>query len=821
MDNIKPTLKVPTKHGKEVDKGFDSIINEIDSSLTEDEKKEKETLFNLSKMEYLVHNDPDLSEYYQEMVEDKKDFYGYHYNEAIMNIIFNTKVLKNGKYLRKYKQAPAKKKKRRDKYGIEDLKTPETKRREEKEKEKEKKETNETTSSGASGQYATAHAWSGNGQPKMSKPIWHGGAIIQESNYITNPKLFKEMLNFINENFTSINEHHLDSKEEKVAFIIKNKGDEYKDIEKLDSMSDEEVDNIYNKIEKEMGLVEETDNTLNEIDNQTFFNSIGKMRDKNQLGRKKSLTKTFFNEFIGKPMLGSTINDFDSDYYIPNTGNEEDKVFGVAIYLENGEEITYNVNLDTGEDKFVLPKDSKTKKQKTISRKDARTLGKIAKKVNVRSNYTMGTGDFNISDYANTNESNEVINEHHLDSKEDRIEFIVSNTGDKYGDQATLNGLNDNTIEAIYLNVEKEMGIDDEVNVDDIPDENLEESSMLDPLPDTMGMSNDREDSMKVSKPNSTSSIQGMDNVMEELQKDIDFLNDLKENRRPSALIQLDRLKEKNQANFKSDVRKIDDIEMAKDQYTDIDFEDSKELGQEIEKEVLKKTKGESFKNVGNSTNKKGDEIPKRNQTDDEIDEIDEIRDGMHTIAYDSKPDERFEERMKADMGDDLYNKRQKRLEAQTDEPMYNKDTQPVSDGDNKKQYNKYMKNIKESLISGKYKNDFNKTVFVNFELGKAKIVESVDLDSFKPINIEGMGNFRTNKFEVNESAVTTLKNKSFFINEETKEIVSMEKGKQKLIKESKETLQKRNQDFDKMKKLFDYNPSKYIDTTVSKSSIK
>lgn len=732
MDNIKPTLNVPTKHGKEVDKRFDSIINEIDRSLTEDEKKEKEILFNLSKMEYLVHNDPDLSEYYHDMVEENKDLYGYHYNEAIMNIIFNTKVLKSPKYLKRYIQAPIKKKKRRDKYGAEDLKTAETKRREEKEKEKEKKETNETTSSGASGQYATAQAWSGNGQPKMSKPIWHGGAIIQESNYITDPKLFKEMLKFINENFTSINEHHLDSKEEKVAFIIQNKGDEYKDIEKLDSMSDEEVDNIYNKIKKEMGLVEETN-----------------------------------------------------------------------------------------------------------------------------------------------------LNEHHLETKEDRIKFIISNTGDKYGDQATLNSLNDNTIEAIYLNVEKEMGIDDEINVDDIPDENLEEkseskaqqkymgmvrgvqkgeldsddvssdviktakemkpkdvkdfastkhddlpekveeSSMLDPLPDTMGMSNDREDSMKVSKPNSTSSIQGMDNVMEELQKDIDFLNDLKENRRPSALIQLDRIKEKNQANFKSDVRKIDDIEMAKDQYTEIDYEDSKKLGQEIEKEVLKKTKGESFKNVGNSTNKKGDEIPKRNQTDDEIDEIDKIRDGMHTIAYDSKPDERFEERMKADMGDDLYNKRQKRLEAQTDQPMYNKDTQPVSNGDNKKQYNKYMKNIKESLICGKYKNDFNKTVFVNFELGKAKIVESVDLDSFKPINIEGMGNFRTNKFEVNESAVTTLKNKLFYINEETKEIVFMEKGKQKLIKESKETLQKRKQDFDKMKKLFNYDPSKYIDTTVSKGSIK
>ena len=78
--------------------------------------------------------------------------------------------------------------------------------------------------------------------------------------------------------------------------------------------------------------------------------------------------------------------------------------------------------------------------------------------------------------------------------------------------------------------------------------------------------------------------------LMERIVHDVDIvvlLNDLKEGRRPSALIQLDRLKEKNQANFKSDVRKIDDIEMAKDQYTNIDFEDSKDLGQDIEKDVL------------------------------------------------------------------------------------------------------------------------------------------------------------------------------------------------------------------------------------------
>lgn len=1013
MKDIKPTFDNPTKSGKEIEKMFRTKIDEIDGALNEKEHSLKKKIFDLAKMETLVHNDEYLSNIYNEMAEDGEEKYGYHYNETIMNIIFNDYILNNPKYLAKYRATIPRKKKRRDKYGIKDLK----KNNVTQTNDKKNKETNETTTAASSGQYATPAAWSNNSMPKMRKPIWNGGTLIGEDvDYLTNPNMFKNIMKQINEYYNIIKEHHLNTKEEKIAYIIKNKGDKYNDIEKLDSMSDEEVDNIYNKIEKEMGLVEETDNTLNEIDNQTFFNSIQKMFDKNQLGRKKSLTNTFFNEFIGKPMLGSTIIGFDSDYMTDNSF-KENKVFGLEIYLENGEEIIYNVNLNTGEDVFVLPKDPKTKKQKTISRKDARTLGKIAKKVNVRSNYAMGTGDFNISDYANTNESNKVINEHHLENKDERIEFIIKNAGDKYGDKDELEKLNDESVEAIYLTLEKEMGLtennikeevkfkpkakegdkvklkngddvtmtvqrvigyrpdddlkikdylykfkeddsklysekeieketvseteensdwedildeidlneeaksqnqqqfmgmvyaykkgdlkDDEVSNEvknaaknislkdakdfastkhkDLPEKvnkkenvnedttkdiyveymsdlegnptfnlkgdrfkyvwakypdgkenvgvysededvtynihwfrkkflNLNEDTMIEPLSNTMGISNDREDSMK---NKSDSNIQGMNEELEKLKKDSEYLDNLFEERKLSTMIQLDRIKKENEKNFNDDVKKINDIDKAEEQYEKVG-DNPKKYSENLEKEEIKKTKGQSFKNVGNSDNNKGNEIPKRNLTDDEQEEIDMIRDGMHTIAYDSKPDEKFEERMKNGMGDKLYNTRKKKMKEKENEPMYNKDPQPVYDGEKKKQFNKYSKNLGESVFTGKYKNDYGHTKFVNFKYGDVEFVDNIN-ETFKYLNIDGIGNFYDKNVFVNESIVESIKDFDFYYNDKQNKVVMKNKIKKEISESDKEKLKK-------MRKLFNYNPQDFIDTTVSKSSIK
>lgn len=717
MKDFKPTIKPATEQGRKIEKGFSQYVNEIDSTLSEDEKKKKKAIFNLAKMETLVHNDPDLSELYNEMVERDKEMYGYHYNEAIMNIIFNTKVLKSPKYLKKYSQTPAKKKSRRDKYGIEDLKTPETKKREEKE------ETNETTTSASSGSYSTPRAWSNTGKPEMRKPMWIGGTVLSESNYLIDPKIFGDIKNYINEIYETkdyIYEHHLSSKEEKISFIITNSPDKYSDIEKLDNMSDEEIDRIYNEVEGEMGI------------------------------------------------------------------NEENKL---EIY------------------------------------------------------------------------------EHHLDNKDDKIQFIINNAGDKYGDTNLLNGLNDNAIDALYKSLERELGITEnlderaksksqqkfmgmvrglqkgEINPKDVSDkvkkvakemkpsdvkdfaatkhdelpEKVEEISIVEPSTKTMAMSSDKENSMKMKKPLTTSSISGISEKLEIMKKDLEYLNSISEDRKHPAMVQLDRLKSQNKTNFNNELNKIDDIEMAKDQYTEVG-ENPQKLSQDLEKESLKKTDGEALKNVGNSANEKGDEITKRNLTDDEVEEIEMIRDGMHTIKYDTQPDKKFEERMETGMGEHLYDVRQKKLDMQANMPMYNKDTQPVQDGDKKNQYNKFAKKMNESVFSGRYVNKFNQRKFVDFKMNDVIELENIN-ESCLSLNVEGMGNLFDNKVQVNENAINFFEKHKFYYDTNTNKVVIVKKQKQSL-NESKTNVVD-NKKIEQMKKLFNYNPSNFIDTRTSRNAIK
>jgi hypothetical protein len=136
--NLKPTLNKPVNdQSKGYQKGFDKAIatqgvklnefdvnphlNEIDGMLDEAEQSLKKKIFSLAKMEALVFSDPKLSAIYEEMAENGEEKYGYHYNETIMNILFNEYVLKSPKYLDKYKITKPVYKKRRDKSGIKAL----------------------------------------------------------------------------------------------------------------------------------------------------------------------------------------------------------------------------------------------------------------------------------------------------------------------------------------------------------------------------------------------------------------------------------------------------------------------------------------------------------------------------------------------------------------------------------------------------------------------------------------------------------------------------------------------------------------------------
>lgn len=125
--NLKPTLSTPTKAGKQVDTYFKKQMSPTGMSMKENhilnEKEEslKKKIFKLDKMETLVHTDEYLSKIFADFKQDADELYGYHWNETILNMIFNDYVLNSPKYLDKYKNTRAKEKTRRGEEGIAQL----------------------------------------------------------------------------------------------------------------------------------------------------------------------------------------------------------------------------------------------------------------------------------------------------------------------------------------------------------------------------------------------------------------------------------------------------------------------------------------------------------------------------------------------------------------------------------------------------------------------------------------------------------------------------------------------------------------------------
>ena len=311
--------------------------------------------------------------------------------------------------------------------------------------------------------------------------------------------------------------------------------------------------------------------------------------------------------------------------------------------------------------------------------------------------------------------------------------------------------------------------------------------------------------------------------------------NDMKkekisEDKKPSALVQLDRLKKDNEKNFKSDMKDSNSADIAKDQkelraddqYTEVD--DPQKLSQDIEKDKIKQNKGESFENVGNSTNDNNKEIPKRNHTNEESDQVSLDRGkGMHDIVYDNEPDERFEERMKKDMGEEIYKLRQDKMDYRKDAPMYNKDTQPVDDKTiDKVQYEKEKAgwNQKkgfhnESTLTGKYKDEFGNTKFVDFKLNETNEVEAVESEWYK-LNLHGLGNIYTQKVQENTDMRDFMNSFDFYFN--GKNVVKT-KSSVGVINESTEEKPIVNEGLEKMKKLWGYDPSKHVGTSSVKKN--
>lgn len=306
-----------------------------------------------------------------------------------------------------------------------------------------------------------------------------------------------------------------------------------------------------------------------------------------------------------------------------------------------------------------------------------------------------------------------------------------------------------------------------------------------------------------------------------------DKLKKMTEDKKPSSLILKDRLGNENEKNFKKDLqhsgtKEIIDVEKElqwKDQQTEIGKNPQK-LGADIEKAALKAgdmKSGEALKNVGDSANDAGDEIPKRNLSKDEQDEVNLYRLGLGDLVYDNEVGKRFEDRMKADMGDKLYELRKKKLALRGKAPMYNKETQPTQNSKvNKSQFDKEesgwneREGINEGIITGKYNNYIGKKKFIDFNLNEVWELRTAEPTEYLcEINFEGLGNLYTQKVNVNENFNKAITGKKFYTNGIE---VFVLKNSVKNINESK--LNDKpvvNEGMNKMKHLMGYNPKDFI----------
>jgi hypothetical protein len=949
----KPTLKEPTDQGKKIDKNFKvklKNINEVDDMLNEKEQSLKKKIFDLSKMEALVHSDEKLSAIYNEMAEEGEEAYGYHYNETIMNMIFNDHILNDPVYLQKYKNAIPKEKKRRDKSGIKQLQdagekemdkkdaaknecdeinTPphsvtvdQSNDREELDRriEKQYDTIDETTSAGGSagavGDSSRADGYSYVGpfgskrDKELDKPAWNGGTVVQES-YLTNPAKFKKMINEnLNDNFnleqdfTSPNndtlvpmaEDHLHNRDDKINFIIQNTAvdDETLEPSDFEMLSDEEIDQTYNDVETFLGLNEKA-----ESKSQQRFMGMVRAVQKGKLNSDDVSDKVLK---AAEDMKPSDVKDFASTKHddLPEKKkvNEEtyQRLRKIQYYdkfgsLQDVEEVENGTvpedKLSTLTDKpIIVTFDDDTTERVTFDEFN-RMYGNndeidmevkdVAPEPNMNSNplgensmiepnpTSMKLGE-PIGAVASFGGIGEAMGDQqyveYYKEYTDETPFMRGNNKynyvwAKYPDGKIDIGVYDFSKDLVYDYKwfrRYVLGIDESVNEsttiaedghcrkDEVPvpgrAENEEGSCKKKKTlgrktnpdeqkrsPHNIAQRKEREAEYEKRKKQKNmekkNDIESYEKQLKEFKEDLE--NTISEERRPSALVNLDRLKKQNNSNFKqfataNNTGEIANDETAMEQVTDVG-KDPQKLAQDIEKEKLAQHKGESFENVGDSTNNNNKEIPKRNMTTEEQDEVDMMRMGMQDIVYDNKPSEKFEERMKDDMGDDLYKQRQEKMDYKAEAPMYNKDTEPVDDGEKVTQYDKYEskynanKGIKEDfMFTGKYKLN-NNTKFINFKLNEAVIIESVD-DNLILLNLDGLGNKYTQKVDENIS-YNDIK-KSTFYTDGTK-VFRINNKKTLNENNSVSTKENVNESLNKMKGLINYKPHEHVDVNKTK----
>ena len=850
QQKFKPTLdkESRTEHGEKLDKTYDKTmrrydidLTEVDQMLNEKTKSIKKQIWDLNKMEGLVHSDQKLSAIYNEMAEDGNEKYGYHYNETIMNIIFNEYVLNSVNYLSKYKSAIPVQKKRRDQTGINKLQN--------KDNEKEKTDDENIDENVPTHINSLAGVQSDNfdenvnddvnynefrinkkydtldNQKDMEETTGSGssGAFSAKAGFDPMNDNDKMMYEDMENNQDELNllkaEAQRISSEEGVAQHVNSIGNgKYK----IDDFYDS--DNTVASYENGRSL-NENDNNQDELDETTTSSSSGAYetpfafaKGKSRLSDKPAwdggeivgesyITNPDTFRLIFESLDANNIEDIDEakDSDDPCWKNYEQ----IGMKDKGGKQVPNCVPIDEDNNNDSLVPNAleehnlQTHTEKCdflsdILGKDMQVFLAMPEEIVNQlylayENEMIGESESMFDDNPTSMASNMAdVQSPIMESKKCRDGEIPNPKKEKEYDPDCIkkDTYYKNKKEGKYNNKEKEPK-EDRFNKEERDKREKDYKKKL------------NQEKMKYNKE-----LKETDDLIESLKK-LSSGEELSEDKKPATMVMLDRLKNDNKKNFKGDMKDSNstkiaasqgNAERADEQYTDID--DPQALSKKIEKNKLSQNDGESFENVGDSTNDTNDEIPKRNRTKEEQEAIALNRGyGMDAIDYDIEPSERFEKRAEKDMGEEFYKIGREKVKQRNNQVMYNKDEQPT-------------KEVSEGLISAKYYDNNNQTQFVNFDFDKVNKVSEIN-ESFVKLNLDGLGNTYYKDMNENVNMRNVMDNFEFYLNKSDKAltpIVAVKRQSKQLMSEGKEITQEPiNEGLDKMKKLWGYKPSNYV----------
>lgn len=727
----------------------------------------------------------------------------------------------------------------------------------------------------STGQYSGPSAWGSGDLMKtkgksniMRKPIWKGGTIIQESQYLTDPSGFEKYVN------------ELDQQDD-VDYIQKH-SETYGDLENMNS------DNLgIIKTDIQKGKMDDPNLGLDEanFNNPAIKQAIEKAKTEyshaiklnNQglgdkiLGRLKSYLESQNYDWKQDPYATELLADYLSEVA---KSKAQQRLFGMARAVQKGDlpaskvggavkKIAKTVNPDDVED-FASTKHDDLP-DKINENLDAKYQSDDIYKYAVNSKYIIGfQGREDILYFKTENDALNYVNQ-----KPSTREYlgIIENSSNKINEHLHSDALISSDVvdiqpragekpfmmqdgkyqfeTAIYKDGRKDIVVysfNNDVYYDyekwkEIMNINETDQSMIDDNPQTMANKPQPVGNLGGNVPMGTQQTGGMNEskeiddmtLLEELNNELKAFSihhqklvKMNEDRKISAEVNRQRVIDQNPTNFKKDLqhsgtKEIINVEKElqwKDQQTDV--KDPQKLGLDIEKTEIKATNAtgdEYLKNVGDSANDKGDEIPKRNRTKEEQEEVELYTKGLHSTEFDIKPSQRFEDRMKADMGDKIYAQRQRQLEDGEKQPLYNKESIPTYKGEEMNQFNKY-RDVNESMITGRYIDALGKRRLIDFMVSEVKINENVE--NLFELDFTGLGNTYNsktvnNKVSVNEGVVKIMESHKFFT--DGKNVFAVKK----LVKNLNESIDKKqpivNEQYDKMKHLLGYKPQDFVDT--------